>query len=70
MMADADPPEFSPEWFDLSSQAWRTNKKEKANGMFMYVCEHICSNTKQCKKEVFKTSKYCKYHLLKHKGEK
>lgn len=68
-MADIDPPEFSAEWFDLSSQAWRANKKAKANGAFVYGCEHICSNAKPCKKEVFKTSKYCKYHLLKHKGE-
>lgn len=66
-MADG-PPEFSAEWFDMSSKCWRENKKEKANGTFVYVCEHISSNTRRCKKEVFKTSKYCKVHLLKHKG--
>lgn len=69
-MAEKKPAEFSAEWFDQSSQAWRANKKEKVNAMFVYVCEHICSNTRRCKKEVFKTSCYCKYHLLKHKGEK
>lgn len=69
-MAEKEPAEFSAEWFDQSSQAWRANKKSRQNGTFVYVCEHICSTKRQCKKEVFKNSRYCKYHLLKHKGEK
>ena len=61
--------EFSKEWFDLSSKAWRENKK-KCGGGFKYVCEHIKKTGKMCRKNV--DTKFlvqhsdrllCKYHL-------
>ena len=47
--------EFSPEWFDASSEAWRANKIRKGEG-WVYRCAHG-----ECKRRVG-ASIYCFQH--------
>ena len=49
--------EFSPEWFDASSVAWKLNKK-RAGESYVY----ICSNDK-CKRKVISDENYCTLHF-------
>jgi hypothetical protein len=49
--------EFSKEWFDASSAAWRANKKRKGQD-WVYVCEN-----ELCKRSVCAGSDVCSYHL-------
>jgi hypothetical protein len=39
--------------FEQSSIEWRKNKKYKGNGYFVYVCNYIHSNGKQCRRTVW-----------------
>lgn len=38
--------------FDEASREWRKNKKKQPNGQFVYVCNYVHSNGKQCRKIV------------------
>ena len=49
--------EFSPEWFDASSAAWRSNKKRKGQS-WVYVCSHDL-----CKRCVCAGLDVCSRHL-------
>ena len=63
--------EFTKEFFDASSRAWRLNKvrvqrKAKWSGMFRYGCEYVRVNGLLCKRKLINSSsKYCKYHSRK-----
>lgn len=48
--------EFSPEWFDASSAAWRANKKRKGES-WVYLCSHDL-----CKKVCLGLSDTCSRH--------
>jgi hypothetical protein len=62
--------EFSPEWFDESSKAWMANKRRVGRGGgYIYVCEHIRSNGKPCRRPVCGKSHLCKSHLI-HNAKK
>lgn len=39
--------------FDEASKAWRQNKKHIGNGMFVYTCKFIHSNSKPCNKPIY-----------------
>lgn len=39
--------------FEEASKCWRQNKKYIGNGMFAYICNHIKSNGKQCRKIIY-----------------
>jgi hypothetical protein len=61
-----EPKEFSPEWFDASSAAWRANKRRKGES-YKYICQHQHKNGKLCKRDSFmhafdNTDLLCKYH--------
>ena len=49
--------EFSPEWFDACSIAWRANKKRKGQS-WSYVCSHdlckryVCAGSDMCSRHV------------------
>lgn len=57
-----EPKEFTPEWFDWSSQMWLLNKKKKANATYVYLCECKDSKGKQCEKPKYKDKAYCWNH--------
>ena len=63
-----DPPEFSKEWFDLSSAAWKMNKNKKPNGCYAYQCTYIHSKGRKCTKDVVTFNRKCKRHLLSKQG--
>lgn len=44
--------EFTPEYFDASSAAWRENKIPIGNGSFAYKCNYVHTNGKRCSKIV------------------
>ena len=51
--------EFTPEWFDASSAAWRANKKRKGES-WVYLCSHdLC-------KRVSGMSDTCSRHFSSH----
>ena len=52
--------EFTPEWFDASSAAWRANKKRKGES-WVYLCSHDL-----CKRVVCGTSDTCSRHSSSH----
>lgn len=59
--------EFTPDFFDKASIAWRLNKKEiKHTGYFIYIknrCTHIKKKgNKQCENECKPYCNVCKYH--------
>jgi hypothetical protein len=65
--------EFSPAWFDASSAAWMANKRRvggHSGGTYIYVCEHIRSNGKPCRRPVAGdgSSTLCKSHMI-HAGK-
>lgn len=62
--------EFTPEWFDASSSAWMANKKRVKGGSYVYVCQHVKSNGKPCKRVVHGASNVCLGHLLHGKKSK
>ena len=49
--------------FDAASAAWRANKKKLDGGWFVYVCEYIHSNGKQCTRAVESAKKPQMYRL-------
>lgn len=53
------PLEFSPAWFDASSQAWRANKK-RVGESWVYVCK-----VKRCKRTL-QGEEFCKLHTRTH----
>jgi hypothetical protein len=48
-------PEFTPEFFDKSSEAWLLNKNKHKGGSYSYKCLYIHSNGKHCKSAVEST---------------
>jgi hypothetical protein len=44
--------EFTPEFFDAASAAWRENKIAIGGGSFAYKCAYKHSNGKMCNKMV------------------
>jgi hypothetical protein len=71
-----EPKEFSPEWFDQSSKAWKENKrvKGKYDRTFAYICQHQHKNGKLCKRGVFwslgNIELLCKYHFFDYQKQK
>lgn len=61
-MESKEPKEFSPEWFDWSSQMWMANKKKKANCTYVYICKKGHDDNKPCHNRVHKQSEYCWFH--------
>ena len=51
-----EPVEFSPEWFDISSQAWLANKK-RVGASYVYVC-----SMDLCKRVVKEGFDMCSIH--------
>lgn len=39
--------------FDEASKLWRQNKKYIGGGNFVYICNYIHSNGKQCRKTIY-----------------
>jgi hypothetical protein len=50
--------EFTSEYFDSSSRAWRANKKRVGEGSFLYKC-----GVETCKLRVRGEADNCRYHL-------
>ena len=46
--------EFSQDFFDESSKAWRKNKRVKSNGLFEYKCCFVDSNKKRCTRKLYR----------------
>lgn len=57
--------EFTPEFFDESSKAWRENKKTVAGGWFAYRCQYLHSTGRRCAKAVFSEPKVTWYQEAK-----
>jgi hypothetical protein len=55
--------EFTPEFFDEASVAWRKNKISIGNGSFAYRCNYIHTNKKQCNKIVSAQVPRVKYRI-------
>jgi hypothetical protein len=53
--------EFSSEWFDASSQAWKQNKKRYGQS-WVYTCKEP-----SCKRRVGLGNDSCKTHSLTHR---
>jgi len=51
--------EFTPEFFNNASNAWKNNKIKLENHTYNYRCCMILSNEKRCKKSIF--NKYNKF---------
>ena len=72
--------EFSQDFFEDASKAWRNNKKKMLNGHFEYKCCYRYKNNKRCvnklyKNECFKLDKpnkniFYKLHINKKYNEK
>ncbi len=58
--------EFTPEFFNNASNAWKNNKIKLENHTYNYRCCMILSNEKRCKKSIFnkynKDSLFCYQH--------
>ena len=54
--------EFTPEFFDKSSQAWMANKIRNGSGI-AYKCVYIHSNSTQCSKAAL-SHDFCKRHIV------
>jgi hypothetical protein len=55
--------EFTAKFFDESSQFWLQNKIKCGLGSYVYKCEYIHSNQKQCKKPATNNN-LCKRHFI------
>jgi hypothetical protein len=60
--------EFTPEFFDNSSNAWMQNKI-KCGTAYTYRCEYIHSNKKNCKKPSINNN-LCKQHFILYLSKK
>lgn len=67
--------EFTHDFFDKSSKAWRDNKKRKG-ACWVYKCTYIHSTGKRCNKEIYivgmgtsngPTNVFCKQHYKRPK---
>lgn len=56
------PKEFSPEWFDWSSQMWLANKQKRANATYVYTCSKRLGDDTKCPRPVYKKTGYCWNH--------
>jgi len=52
--------EFTPEFFDKASQAWRKNKKRQGES-WVYICTYIHSDGKRCNRRIYAPE--IKYHI-------
>ena len=59
--------EFTPDFFDEASKAWRANKRKKGEA-FIYQCQHEHKSGKLCKRDVHwhhgNIELICKYHFF------
>ena len=74
--------EFTQDFFEDASKAWRNNKIKKLNGNFKYKCCYINKNKKRCIRKLYRDecfdSKlnrpnkdiFCKFHINKKYNEK
>lgn len=42
--------------FNDASESWKSNKKSKGNGCYIYICGQVLKNGKPCMREP------CRYH--------
>jgi hypothetical protein len=58
--------EFTSDFFNNASNAWKNNKIKLENNTYNYRCCMILSNEKRCKKQIFnkynKESVFCYQH--------
>jgi hypothetical protein len=47
--------------FDAASKAWRSNKKHRGKGYFLYICNYIHSNGKRCRRTIYSNILYNPY---------
>lgn len=57
-----EPAEFSHEWFETSSAAWKTNKIRGPNCTYKYRCQKTVGGGHRCSRAVYKTQEYCWNH--------
>ena len=74
--------EFSHDFFDNASDAWRNNKKKTLNGIFEYKCCYVYKNKKRCTRKLYRNQCidseitglnkdiFCKLHINKKYIEK
>lgn len=53
--------EFTQEWFDASSKAWKANKKQLDNCTYIYICKHP-KRGGNCGRKTYKRQEYCWNH--------
>lgn len=61
-MQQIEPTEFSHEWFEASSAAWKANKVRGDNCTYKYRCKKPVTGGSRCPRAVYKTQEFCWKH--------